>query len=141
MEEMEKKRILALDLGHKRIGVAISDPALIAAHPLGFIERTNLEEDLKKIAKLIEETGARKVVVGLPVRTDGKEGKEAQQAREFAEKIRQLGVEVILWDERFTSIMAERILIDQGVRREKRKFKRDAIAASLLLESYLESLR
>ena len=138
---MEKKRILALDIGHKRIGVAVSDPALIAAHPHGFIERKGDERDIEEIVKLAEQLGAGKIVVGLPVRTDGTEGKEAKMAREFAKKLKERGLDVILWDERFTTVQAERILIEQGVRREKRKYRRDAIAASLLLESYLESLK
>jgi putative Holliday junction resolvase len=135
-------RILALDLGEARIGVAISDSLAIAAQPLETIRREGSKKDLRRIDALVREWGAGKIIVGLPLLLSGEEGAKAAEAREFAERLRRRirGVEVELWDERLTTVEAERTMLAGNVRRSKRRKKVDALAAVLILQSYLDKL-
>lgn len=134
--------VLALDFGERRIGVAGSDPMGVTAQPVGVIERTSLKEDIARIGDFVRRRNAEKIVVGLPVNMDGSEGPQAKRARGFAANLgRALDIEVELWDERLTTVQAERALLESDRSRAKRREVRDGVAAALLLESYLEAHR
>jgi putative Holliday junction resolvase len=135
------KRSMALDIGRKTIGVAISDPLGIFAQPVETIRRQGTKKDLARVGEIVVEREVDTIVVGLPIRTDGSEGPSAKLARGVAEKIPELieGVRVVLQDERFTTKQAERVLIAGGVRRKKRKEVIDQMAAVLILQGYLDS--
>ncbi len=138
---MAGTRILALDPGSKRIGVALSDELGWTAQPLETYERRSVAEDVTHIQQLVRQHHVRRVVMGLPVRMDGRAGPEAESVRLFLETLeRALDVPVIAWDERLTSKAAEKMLIDADVSRKKRKGAVDRIAAAILLQSYLQSL-
>lgn len=143
MEEAQttkgKGRLLGLDFGSRRIGAAISDPLGIIAQPLPCIRRRGDARDIEAIGTLVREFSVQSVVIGLPLMLDGNEGGQAKKAKDFGEKIRErIGVAVETWDERMTTVQAERHLIASGVRREKRKELRDSLSAVLLLQSALD---
>ncbi|MFN3286284.1 MAG: Holliday junction resolvase RuvX, partial [bacterium] len=122
------------------IGLALSDPTGIATEPLPTVQRRGDDQAAREVAEVVRRHGARTVVVGLPVRLDGTEGPQAQAARRFARRLEQYtGVPVRLWDERLTSVQAERLLVGGGVRRAQRKLLRDQLSAALLLRSFLEA--
>lgn len=134
-------RLMGLDVGEKRIGVSISDPQGLIAQSLTVVRRTSLKADVQVIGELAREYGVEKIVVGLPRRMDGTLGPQALKAEEFARELeRRLHLPTILWDERLTTAAAERLMIEAGVRREKRRERIDAVAATLLLQSYLDFL-
>lgn len=136
----ERKRLLGLDFGSRRIGAAMSDPLGITAQPLPAIRRQGDRRDIEAIGVLVREFSVACVVLGLPLMLDGTEGEQAKRARAFGEKIAErLGVPVMTWDERMTTAQAERHLIDSGMRREKRKEVRDSLSAAILLQSLLDS--
>src|SRR6185436_11243867 len=138
---MSRSRILALDYGTKRIGVALSDELGWTAQPLETFERRTLERDVAHIASLVETHEVREVVLGFPLQLDGREGPAIQAMRNFAVHLEQgLPVPLVLWDERLTTKAAEDLLIAADVSRKKRKGAVDRIAASILLQSYLASL-
>lgn len=133
-------RVLALDHGTVRIGLALSDPTGSIAQPMSFWPAVPLEDFLVKLQALIREKEVERIVVGMPRNMDGSYGAAAQKVEEFVAALRQVvEVGIELWDERLTSVQANRLLIDGGVRREKRKQKVDALAAAVLLQSYLDS--
>ena len=134
-------RLLALDLGAVRIGLALSDLLGITAQPLDALKRIGPRKDLQAVAALVGERDVGTVVVGLPLKLSGEEGSAAAEAREFAAKLeRRVGkVRVVLWDERMTTVQAERVLIRGDVRRRKRREKIDSMAAALILQSYLDA--
>lgn len=133
-------RILALDPGTKRIGVALSDELGWFAQPLETYERRTIERDVAHVQQLVDEHRVREVVMGLPLRMDGGLGPQADAVRQFVETLeRTLTVPVVVWDERLTTKSAERMLIEADVSRKKRKGAVDRVAAALLLQSYLES--
>lgn len=135
-------RIMALDVGDKRIGVAISDPQGLIAQSLMVIERRGMTHDLGTLGNLIRAHQVEKIVVGLPRRLDGTLGTQAAKAQAFGEEVqKQLEIPVVFWDERLTTAQAERLLIEAGVKREARKKRIDAVAATLLLQSYLDFQR
>lgn len=138
----ETARFLGLDLGDVRIGVAISDSLAITAQPLETIQRVGPRKDLNLIAELVRARGVGTVIVGLPLLLSGEEGTKAGEARQFADQLgrRCHGVQVKLWDERLTTVEAERTMLSGNVRRAKRKKSVDALAAVLILQSYLDSL-
>ena len=132
-------RLLGLDYGSRRIGMAVSDPLGITAQPLPPIVREGDEKDIASIAHLAREYEAAGVVVGLPLHLDGGEGSQARKAIRFAEKIRErLGLPVEMWDERMTTAQAERHLIESGVGRGRRKEIRDSLAAVFILQCVLD---
>jgi putative Holliday junction resolvase len=138
---MEGKRILALDYGSKRIGVALSDELGWTAQPLETFNRRTLDRDIAHIATLIEAHEVGQVLLGVPFQLDGREGPAIQAMREFRSRLEQgVPVPVVLWDERLTTKAAEDLLIAADVSRKKRKGVVDRIAASILLQSYLASL-
>jgi putative Holliday junction resolvase len=138
---MAGKRILALDPGTKRIGVALSDELGWTAQPLETYERKALPADLAHIRDLVGKHEVKAIVVGLPLRLDGQIGPAAQQVQQFMEHLQKaVDVPVIAWDERLTTRSAEELLIAADVSRKKRKGAVDRVAAALLLKSYLEHL-
>ena len=138
---MEGKRILALDYGTKRIGIALSDELGWTAQPLETLHRRTLERDITHIASLVATHDVGQVLLGFPLQLDGREGPAIQAMREFHARLEEgVTVPVILWDERLTTKAAEDLLIAADVSRKKRKGVVDRIAASILLQSYLASL-
>lgn len=134
-------RVLGLDLGDARIGVAISDPDRRLAVPLGTVH-TGAPADLKAIAKLVGENGVELVVVGLPLRLSGSAGESARKAEEFAGALRSvLPVPVVLHDERLSTVEAERALRDAGMSGRRRRRSVDRSAATVILQSYLDADR
>jgi putative Holliday junction resolvase len=133
-------RILALDLGTRRIGMALSDELGLTAQGLVTLDRTNLRADLARLSTLAAERGVTLVLVGNPINMDGSEGRRSEWARDFAGKLhRHTGLPVRLWDERLTSVEAERVLREGGVTRLKKRGAVDRLAAVILLGSYLDS--
>jgi putative Holliday junction resolvase len=134
-------RILAIDHGLKRIGLAISDALGITAQGLHTLERTRLEDDLRHIRNLVAEHAASRVIVGNPLSHESGETTMSRQVASFVEKLqRRLECPVELWDERLTTAEANRLLRSSGIGIEKRRRARDRIAATLLLQSYLDYL-
>lgn len=134
---MEEKRILGIDLGEKRVGIAMSDPTGTFASPLKTVGRAALSEEL---AMIMREYDVETIVVGHPVRTNGEKGKAAEEAEECARWIEHnLKVRAILWDERFSTREAERAMHDMEEKPSKNKAKVDRIAAALVLQSFLDS--
>jgi putative holliday junction resolvase len=135
----EKRRILALDLGKKRIGLALSDPLGITAQGLPTLQRTNIREDLAALAGLIEEHGVRLLLMGHPLHMSGRESRQAEYTREFAGRLAaRTGLEVRFWDERLTTVAAERVLKSSGISIAKRAKAVDQLSAQILLTSYLD---
>jgi putative holliday junction resolvase len=134
------KKILGLDLGSKTIGVAVSDDLRLTAQVLTTLQRTVLEEDLTAIRNLTEQYGVEEIVVGLPVNMDGSKGGAAQTTETFIEHLRQtLSIKIIPWDERLSTVAAEKILLEGDVSRRKRKKVIDRLAAAFILQGYLDS--
>lgn len=135
-------RIIGLDVGEKRIGVAISDPLGITAQGAGVITRKKLEDDINEIKRYVDEYKADSVVVGMPLNMDGTEGKSAQKVAEFVETLSSaLKIPLATYDERLSTKESEKFLISCDVSRKKRKRVIDTIAAQLILQSYLDSLK
>ncbi|MCZ6600958.1 MAG: Holliday junction resolvase RuvX [Acidobacteria bacterium] len=133
-------RVLALDLGARRIGVAVSDPLRIIAQGLPTLEASGRKVALAALARLVEEQGVTRIVVGLPLRLSGEEGPEALAARTFAADLtRRLDLPVELWDERLTTVQAERTLLEGNMRRDRRRQERDRLAAILILQGWLDA--
>ena len=135
------ERILALDIGHVRVGVAVSDPLGFFAQGIGVLSAAG--DWLDEISTLVEQYDVRTLLIGLPVRTDGSTGPEAKWILSTVELLRALFPEqkVELWDERFTTTIAERIMIEGNVSREKRRHSRDKVAAAIILQGYLDNRR
>ena len=137
----EHSRILALDLGKKRIGLAISDPLGITAQGLPNLVRTNKRADLAALAEVVREREVGLMLMGNPINMKGTEGRQSGWVREFAQAIEQrLGLPVRFWDERLTSVEAGRVLRQSGISIEKRAAAVDKLSAVILLQSYLDSL-
>ncbi len=135
-------RSLGLDLGEKRIGVAISDPLAMTAQPLGIIERKNLSSDLQQIKQIIQRYAVKQVVIGFPKNLKGAIGLAAQKVMEFSNLIeKETGLPIVHWDERLTTAAAEKTLIFAQVSREKRKQVIDKLAAVYILQGYLDRQR
>jgi putative Holliday junction resolvase len=147
---LKAARILALDYGRARIGMAIADARTALAQPLGTLDRINRNEDMRRLRELVREHGVRQIVVGLPLRLDGTRGDMAEEAARFGQRVhKQLGLPVEMVDERLTSWEAERLLEEQQGRtihnasgkkgkKENEKTGVDAMAAALILKEYLD---
>lgn len=134
------ERYIGLDLGTKTIGVAISDPLLIFANGLVTIKRKDINSDIQEIKKIINTNEVTKIVVGMPYNMDGSKGRSAQRVMSFVDLLKkQIDNEIIYVDERLTTVSAERVLIENKVRRENRKDHVDKIAATFILQSYLDA--
>jgi putative Holliday junction resolvase len=130
--------VLGLDVGGKRIGVAVSDELGTIASPVGFVARG--AGDRREFRTLLGRYGAAKLVAGLPAGLSGREGPQAADARAYAEALaHDLDVPLEFWDERLTTAIAERSLIASGTRRDKRRERVDAVAAAVMLQSYLDA--
>ena len=141
MDHPGRGRVLALDVGKRRIGLAISDALGITAQGLDTLQRTKIRDDLSKLAKIAAEHAVELLLVGMPLHMSGDEGRQAAYVREFAERLKEhSGVPVLYWDERMTSVEAERVLKESGISIEKRARAVDRLAAVILLRSYLDSL-
>jgi len=134
------RRALALDVGSKRIGVAISDALGITAQGLETIQRHNKRRDWEALGALVKKYDAGEIVVGLPLRLSGAEGTQSEKMRLFADELRvKFGLPVHLWDERWTSTQANRLLRETNLSIEKRGKAVDRMAAVLILQSWLEA--
>jgi putative holliday junction resolvase len=135
-------RIMGLDVGTKTVGVAISDELGIIAQPLTTVRRTNLKADLKALESLVTEHQVSKAIVGLPYNMNGSEGPRAEASRKFGAAIEEaLAVPVEYWDERLTTVAAERALLEADVSRKDRRGVIDQVAAALILQTWLDSKR
>lgn len=135
-------RILALDVGERRIGVAITDPTGATAQPLQTVVRTGQDGGLTRLVAMIRRYDVKEVVVGLPTRTGGEEGPEARRVRAFARRLRSLtGVPVVFVDERYSTREAERILLAADLSRGRRRKVLDHVAAAIVLDTYLARRR
>ena len=138
-------RILGLDFGSKTVGVAVSDGLLLTAQGVETIERKDenkLRKTCARIEELIAEYEVTEIVLGLPKNMDNTEGERVEKTKAFGEMLeRRTGLPVHYWDERLTTVAAEQILMESGVRRENRKAVIDKVAAGLILQGYLDCLR
>jgi len=131
-------RILGLDPGERRIGVALSDPLGIIAQPHSVIDQRQ-QDVAAELRRLVDQEGVTRIVVGLPVSLDGTERRAAQRARDFGAVVAAAtGIRPVFADERFTTKLAERALLEGGVRRAERKTSRDKVAAAVMLQGYLD---
>ena len=134
------QRILGLDVGSKRIGVAISDPLGITAQGLETLQRQNKRLDFERLTKLVRDNGVAEIVVGFPLRMSGAEGVQAEKMQRFAEELRErVGLPVHLWDERLTSAEANRVLRETEMSIRRRSQVVDQMAAVLILQSWMEA--
>ncbi len=138
-------RIMGLDFGSKTVGVAVSDPLLLTAQGVEIIRRkgeNKLRQTLARIEELIVEYEVEKIVLGLPKNMNASEGMRVELTEEFKEKLeRRTGLPVVFWDERLTTVAADKAMMEAGIRRENRKDYVDMIAASLILQGYLDRCR
>lgn len=134
----DMQRIMALDVGEKRIGVALSDPLGLTAQGLEVYHRVSLPRDLAYLAALFQKHQCSQLLIGLPRHMNGEMGPEAEKIRQFGTRLGQdCGVKPVFWDERLTTVQAERALLEGNVRRRRRRQVIDQLAAVLLLENYL----
>ncbi len=137
-----QKRKMGIDYGDRRIGVAVSDPLGITARGVQVVYQSRRGPDiaLKKLVDLVQEYEVDLIIVGLPTRTDGKDGPFAQKAEAFAKKLEEAaGVKVLMYDERYTSVMAGRIFHETGTKIDRKSGQVDMMAAEILLSDYLKS--
>lgn len=135
-------RIMALDVGSRTIGIACSDALLITAQGIETIRRTSLENDFNRLRELISEYEVHELVVGMPKNMNGTKGERAEKTEEFVEKMKAvIDLPVTFWDERLSTVMAERQLIAADVSRKKRKGVIDKMAAVVILQGYLDRLQ
>lgn len=136
------KRALSLDIGDKTIGLALSDPLGLTAQGLSTIRRSNLRNDLKQLGGFMADYEVQTLVLGLPKHMNGTEGDRCKIVRDFAEKLRAEypSTEIIFWDERLSTVAAERSLLEADLSRAKRKKVIDKMAAVYILQGYLDSI-
>ena len=138
----ERGRVMALDVGGRRIGVALSDTRRVLASPLTTLRAEPRERALAEVAKLVREYEVCELVVGLPLTLGGEVGPQARLIQQFAEQLQaQLAVPVRMFDERLTTVAAERMMVDLGMKPEQRKARIDEVAASIILQDFLDSIR
>ena len=135
-------RIMSLDVGSRTIGIACSDALLMTAQGIETIRRTSLEKDFNRLQELIAEYEVHELVVGMPKNMNGTKGERAEKTEEFVEKMKEvINLPVTYWDERLSTVMAERQLIAADVSRKKRKSVIDKMAAVVILQGYLDRLQ
>ena len=135
-------RVLALDVGGKRIGVALSDPTGLLASPLTTITRSSEPEDIDSVLRLVQENGVEEIVVGLPLSLSGRAGPQAKRVTGFTERLSErAAVPVKAEDERYSTAQAERLLRQAGAKPSEDRARVDAAAAAVILQSYLDSRR
>jgi putative Holliday junction resolvase len=133
-------RILAVDPGTRRVGLALTDRLQLIASPLRSIEFTSEGKLVKDLLSLARAREVERVVIGLPIREDGTEGEGCQRARSLAARLREAGIQVTLWDERYSSREAENSLREMGFNRKQSIGRIDQVAAAIILEDYLRSV-
>lgn len=132
-------KILALDIGTVRIGIATSDIMEIIASAYEVYRRKFLKADIEHIAKIVSDLSVGEIVIGLPLKMDGSEGQSVEMAKSFGDELSKVvSVPIVYQDERLSTVTAQKILIESGMRREKRKDKVDSIAATIILQTYLD---
>ena len=135
-------RIMSLDVGSRTIGIACSDALLMTAQGIETIRRTSLEKDFNRLQELIAEYEVHELVVGMPKNMNGTKGERAEKTEEFVEKMKEvIDLPVTYWDERLSTVMAERQLIAADVSRKKRKSVIDKMAAVVIVQGYLDRLQ
>ena len=135
-------RLMALDVGEKTVGVAVTDPAGITAQPFKTLARRPDGGEVEAIRELASSLGVKEVVVGLPTRTDGRAGVEVRRVRAFARRVQQAcALPVHFVDERFTTVQAERLLVDAGLSRRRRRQAINHVVAAIILETFLARRR
>jgi putative Holliday junction resolvase len=135
-------RAMGLDVGTKTVGVAVADELGITAQGVTTVRRSNLKADLEALRAIVGNYGVTHAVVGLPLNMDGSEGPRAEASRSFAGLLEQrLGLTTELWDERLTTVAAERVLLEGDVSRQKRRQVIDQVAAQLILQGWLDAKR
>jgi len=133
---------MGLDVGDKRIGVALSDPEGVLASELTTISSKGEEADLEAILKLVRQHGVERIVVGLPLSMDGSIGQQAEKVLAFSRLLAQrMNIPVDHWDERLSTVAANRAMVEAGVKPAKRKARRDSLAAVIILQTYLDRHR
>ena len=133
-------RVMGLDVGTKTVGVAVSDALGMTAQGLRVVRRKNLRSDVGELKRVIREHEVSRVIIGLPLNMDGSEGVRAQASREFGALLAEAtGLPIDYWDERLSTVAAERMLIEGDVSRERRKQVIDQVAASIILQGWLDS--
>ena len=139
---MNQGRVLALDLGKRRIGLALSDELGLTAQGIETLERTNIRSDLARLGEIASTNNVTSIVIGNPIHMNGREGRQSGHAHEFGARLQAAtGLPVAFWDERLTTVEAQRVLRQSGISIEKRASAVDRLAAVILLESYLDSRR
>ncbi len=141
-------KYMGLDVGDKTIGIALSDELHLTAQGLETLQRTNIKSDTDRIIKIMEEQGAEKIIIGVPKNLNGTDSIQTEKVYKFKEKLEnklkstgRKGIELISWDERFSTVIAENILIQADLTRKKRKKVVDKIAAVVILQSYLDYIK
>lgn len=140
-------RLLALDVGDRRIGVAVSDATGLIANPLSVIRRASKAEDFERIARLVREQDVEGLVVGHPLNADGNAGPQAQRVERYAAALADalqaegLNLPMVLWDERMSTLRAQEVMIAAGRTRKDRRRRIDAVAAAVILQDYLDEQR
>ena len=135
-------RLMALDIGDRRIGVALSDPGRTLSRGLQVIQRRSIEADMALIASLVSEHEVERIIVGHPLRLDGSVGEQARRVEEYAGELEEaVGVPVVFWDESYSTERARQVMIEAGRKRADRKKRLDAVAAAVILQDYLDSLK
>lgn len=138
--ERSPGRILGLDFGDRRIGVALSDPLAVTAQPLTTLERVSWKSDLGRIRDLVREHEVSRIVVGMPLGMDGGRNERVRLTEEFMERLRAAtALPVDAWDERLTTVQAERIMLEGDVSRARRRRAIDRLAAVIILQAYLDA--
>lgn len=133
-----KGRLLGVDVGERRVGIAVSDETQTIASPIAKVDRGKTE--MKELRRVVADYNIVEIVVGLPTGMSGREGSQASDVRDFAEAIGEaLELDVSFWDERLTSVQAERALIEAGHGRKKRRDLIDSVAAAIMLQSFLDA--
>lgn len=135
-----QERMIALDVGDRRIGIAVSDLLGITAQPVETYTRVGYGPDVRRISQIAAQYETKSILCGLPRNMDGSEGFQVEKVREFAAQLENAGFSVTFYDERMTTMLAESALLEANMRRENRKKKVDMIAAVMILQSYLDSL-
>lgn len=134
------KRVMGLDVGDKTIGVAVSDPLGLTSQGITTIRRKGIKTDLIELREIIDEYNVEKVVIGLPKNMNNTLGPQGEKVVKFSEKFKkEFDIEIIFQDERLSTVSAERMLISSDVRRDKRKKVIDKVAATFILQTYLDT--
>ena len=134
-------RIVALDVGDRRIGIAVCDEMRIIASPHSVYTRVGFGPDVRHIKAICDQLGTKDVLCGLPRNMDGTEGFQSQKVRALAEQLENAGLNIFYQDERLTTVTAERALIEGGMHRQERRGTVDKVAAAVILQQYLDTLR